>query len=131
MAEQEHEPSTAELVSQLAEQSSELVREELRLARAELEQKARHAGLGAGLYGASGIIALFGVGTLVATAILSLQLALPAWLSALIVAGVLFLAAGVAALRGKKQISETAPPTPERALESVKQDIATVKEHRR
>jgi Putative Actinobacterial Holin-X, holin superfamily III len=122
--------STGELVGRLSEQTSLLIRSELQLAQAEMQEKAKHVGLGAGLFGTAGIIALFGLGVLVTTGVLALDLVLPAWLAALIVAVVLFAVAGVAALVGKKQVAEAAPLAPERAIDGVKQDVATVKEAR-
>ncbi len=119
--------STGELVTRLSEQTSRLVRDELRLAQAEMSQKAKHGGIGAGLFGAGGLLALFGLGTLIAAAVLALALALPAWAAALIVAAVLFVAAGIAALVGKKEIQQ-AKPTPERTIETVKDDIEEIKE---
>ena len=70
------------LVHRLSEQIPELVRSELRLAQAELAEKGKKAGLGVGLFSVAGVLAFFAFGTLVATAILALALALPAWLSA-------------------------------------------------
>lgn len=121
--------SVGELIMRMSEQTSRLVRDELRLAQAEMSEKAKHGGIGAGLFGAGGILALFGFGALITAAILALALVLPAWASALIVAVLLFVAAGVAALIGKKQISQ-ASPTPERTVESVKRDVEEVKERR-
>lgn len=121
------EPSTGELVNRLTQQTTELVRNEIALAKLEMTEKAKHAGVGAGLFGAAGIIALYGVGTLIATAILALALALPAWLSALIVAVVLFVIAGIAALIGRKQVTQATPAAPEKTIDSVKRDVATVK----
>ena len=118
--------STGELVTRLSEQTSRLVRDELRLAQAEMSQKAKHGGIGAGLFGAGGLLALFGLGTLIAAAVLALALVLPAWAAALIVAAVLFVAAGIAALVGKKEIQQ-ATPTPERTVETVKDDIEEIK----
>ncbi len=122
------EPSVGELVTQLSEQSSKLLRSELELAVAEMQQKAKHAGIGAGLFGTAGITTLFGVGTLITTAILALALVLPAWSAALIVTVALFVVAAVVALVGKRHVSEATPPTPQRTLGSVKRDIETVKE---
>ncbi len=119
--------SSAQLVSRLTQQSTELIRSELRLAQAEMTEKAKHAGVGAGLFGGAGLVALYGVGTLVATAILALALVLPAWLAALIVTVVLFAVAGIVALVGKKQVSQATPAAPERAIDGVKRDIETVK----
>ncbi|MFF5173027.1 phage holin family protein [Micromonospora sp. NPDC000089] len=120
------EPSTAELVQRATEQVSRLVRDELALARAELTEKGKHAGIGIGLFGGGGVMALYGTGALVATAILLLALVLPAWAAALIVAVVLFLIAGVLALVGKKQVSRAVPPMPEATVRSVRADVDTV-----
>ncbi|MGB2569031.1 phage holin family protein [Micromonospora citrea] len=120
------EPSTAELVQRATEQVSRLVRDELALARAELTQKGKHAGIGIGLFGGGGALALYGLGALVATAILLLDLVLPAWAAALIVAVVLFLIAGVFALVGKKQVSRAVPPVPESTVRSVRADVDVV-----
>lgn len=122
--------STAQLVSQLAAESSQLIRDEIALARTEMTERAKDVGIGAGLFGAAGVLAAFGFGTLVATAVLALDLALPAWAAALIVAVVLFAGAGVAALRGRKTIAEGSPPVPEQAIANVKADVAEVKEAR-
>jgi uncharacterized membrane protein YqjE len=126
------EPSTAELVTRLSQQSTELIRNELKLAQAEMTEKAKHAGVGIGLFGGAGVIALYGVGALIATVILVLvAIGLPPWLSALIVTVVLFVIAGVAALIGKKQVSQATPAAPEQTIDSVKRDVDTIKEARR
>lgn len=122
------EASTGELVARLTQQSSRLIRDELQLAKAEMAAKAKHAGVGAGLFGGAGILALFGFGTLITTAILALALLLPAWLSALIVTVVLFAIAGIVALVGKKQTSLATPAVPEKTIDSIKHDVETVKE---
>jgi hypothetical protein len=122
--------SAGELVGKLSEQSALLVRRELQLAQAEMQQKVKHVGVGAALFGTSGVVALFGLGVLITTAILALDLVLAAWLAALVVAIGLFVIAGVSALVGKKQLAHAAPLVPERAVEGVKQDLATVKEAR-
>jgi uncharacterized membrane protein YqjE len=119
--------STGELVSRLSTELSQLVRDELRLAQVEVKGKAKKAGLGVGMFGAAGLLALYGVGALIATAILGLALAVDAWLAALIVTVVLLVAAGIAALLGKKRVQEAVPPVPSRAVDSVKRDIDTVR----
>ncbi|MGY1813116.1 phage holin family protein [Blastococcus sp. SYSU D00820] len=119
--------STGQLVSQLTDQISRLVRDEARLAQAEVTQKAKRLGIGAGLFGAAGFLAFFGFGVLIAAIVLLLALALPAWLAALIVAVVLFAGAGVLALVGKKDVQQGTPPIPTEAIASTKADIATVK----
>lgn len=122
------EPSIAELVNQLSEQTSRLVRDEIKLATVELQQKGKRAGIGAGLFGGAGAAAFFGAGALTACAILLLDLVLPAWAAALVVAVVLFVIAGILALVGKGQVQKATPPLPEQAIGSVKQDVETVKE---
>ena len=120
--------STGELVSKLSQEVSELIRDELRLAQVEVAVKAKKAGVGVGLLGTAGIIALYGVAVLIATVILALALVLDAWLAALIVGVVLMAIAGVAGLLGKNRVAEAAPPVPSDAIESVKKDVAAVKE---
>ena len=120
--------STPELVTQLSREISQLLRDELRLAQLEVTSKAKKAGIGAGMFGAAGIIALYGVGTLIATAVLALALVLDAWLAALIVAVVLLAGAGVAALIGRSSVRGAAPPLPEEAIASTRRDVETAKE---
>jgi Putative Actinobacterial Holin-X, holin superfamily III len=118
---------TAQLVSQLSEQMSTLVRDELTLARLEMTEKGKRAGTGAGLLGGAGVIALYGVGALFVTAGALLALVLPVWAAALIVTVLLFAVAGVAALIGKKQVKKALPPEPEDAMASGRRDVETVK----
>ena len=119
---------TGELVKRLSEQIPQLVRDELRLAQAELQQKGKRAGIGAGLAGAAGLISLFGLGALVIAVIAALALVLPVWAAALIVGGVLLLVAGGLALAGIGQVKRATPPTPEQAIASTQRDVETVKE---
>lgn len=122
---------THKLVTDLSEQVSRLVRDELRLARLELTRKGKRAGFGAGLFGAAGMTAFFGGATLVAAVILLLALVLPAWAAAALVAVVLFIVAAVLGLIGKNQVKQATPPMPEEAIASVKADIDMVKERAR
>lgn len=121
------EPSVAELVQRATEQVSRLVRDELALARAELTEKGKHAGIGVGLFGGGGALALYGLGTLIAAVVLVLGEVMPYWVSALVVAVVLFAVAGVLALLGRRQVRQATPPMPETAAESVRADVQTVK----
>ena len=116
-----------ELLKRASEQTSRLVREELQLAQLEMQQKAKHAGIGAGLLGGAGIVALFGVAVLIATVVLLLATAMDPWLAALVVAVVLLAAAGAMALAGKQQVAEAAPAKPERAIDSVHDDIDEIR----
>jgi uncharacterized membrane protein YqjE len=120
--------STADLVKLAGEQVSQLVRGELALARVEMTAKAKRAGTGAGLFGAAGILALYGLGVLLATLVIALDLVLPLWLAALIVTVVLLVAAGVMVLVGRGQVREATPPVPEQAVDSVRADLHTVSE---
>ena len=115
--------STGELVKQLSEEISQLVRDEVRLATLEMTGKAKTAARGAGLFGGSGVMALYGIGCLLAAAIIALAGVLSPWLAALIVA-----VAGIAALAGKGQFKRATPPIPSRAAESVKADVEQIKE---
>ncbi|MEU8813166.1 phage holin family protein [Actinoplanes sp. NPDC048796] len=119
--------STAELVQRASDQISRLVRDELALAKAELAEKGKHAGIGIGLFAGGGVFALYGVGALIATLIIVFSLFLDLWLAALIVTVALFVVAGVLALIGKKQVSKAVPPEPSAAIESVKADVDEVK----
>jgi hypothetical protein len=120
--------STAELISEVTRLVPQLARQEVELAKTELVEKGKHAGIGVGVFSGAGLVALFGVGTLVAAAVLGLAEALPAWASALIVAAVLLVIAGVLALIGKSQVSKATPAAPTHAVRSTKQDVETLKE---
>lgn len=117
------------VVHRLSEQIPELVRSEIRLAQAELTHKGKRAGLGLGMFSLAGLLAFFATGVLVATAVVALDLVLPLWAAGLVVAGALLVCALGAALGGRSEIQQATPPVPEHAVEGVKQDIATVKEH--
>ncbi|WIM94778.1 phage holin family protein [Actinoplanes oblitus] len=121
------EQSTAELVQRASEQLSKLVRDELTLAKAELAEKGKHAGIGAGLFGGAGVFAGYGVGALIATAIIALSLVWPAWLAGLVVTVAVFLIAGVLALIGRSQFRRATPPEPKAAIEGLKADVDEVK----
>jgi len=122
------EQSTAELVQRASEQLSRLVRDEIALAKAELAQKGKHAGIGIGLFGTSGVLALYGIGAAIATLIIVFNLFLELWLAALIVTVSIFLIAGILALFGKNQVSKAVPPEPVAAIESVKLDVDEVRQ---
>ena len=115
------------LVHQLTQQLPELIRSEMRLAQAEVAEKGRRAGVGIGMFSVAGLLAFFAFGSLVATAILALSLVVDAWLAALVVALVLLAVAAVAGLVGRNKVAEAGPPAPERAIQGLKEDIATVK----
>ncbi|KHD76213.1 phage holin family protein [Actinoplanes utahensis] len=121
------EQSTAELVQRASEQLGRLVRDEITLAKAELTEKGKRAGIGAGLFGGAGVLALYGLGAAIATTVIALDLVLPLWAAALIVTVVLFAVAGVLALLGKKQVNRAVPPEPSAAIASVKADVDEVK----
>ena len=121
------DPTLGALVHQLTTQVPDLIRSELRLAQSEIAESGKRAGLGIGMFSAAGLLAFFGFGTVVTTAVLALALVVPGWLAALIVAIVLFAGAGVLALMGKSKVQEATPIQPERAVAGIKEDIATVK----
>jgi uncharacterized membrane protein YqjE len=119
--------SFGELAARLSEQVSRLVHDELALAEAEAKEKAKRLGLGAGLFGMSAVLALFGGGCAVAAVVLGLANVVAAWLAALIVAAALFLVAGLAALVGRRDVKRATPPVPTEAVRSTKEDLATVR----
>jgi uncharacterized membrane protein YqjE len=124
---QAQEQTLGALVHQLSQQLPELIRSEMRLAQAEVAQKGKRAGVGIGMFSVAGLLAFFAFGTLVATAIIALALVVDAWLAGLIVAVVLLAGAAVAGLVGRNKVAEAGPPAPERAIQGLKEDIATVK----
>ena len=124
---QSQDQTLGALVHQLTQQLPELIRSEMRLAQAEVAEKGRRAGVGIGMFSVAGLLAFFAIGSLVAMAILTLALVVEAWLAALIVALVLLAGAAVAALVGRNKVAEAGPPAPERAIQGLKEDIATVK----
>ncbi|WP_433797586.1 phage holin family protein [Actinoplanes sp. CA-252034] len=119
--------STADLVSTAAAQISTLVRDELALAKAELTEKGKRAGIGGGLFGAAAVLAWFGIGLLITLAVVALDLVWPLWLAVLTVMVVVFAAAGAAALIGKKELAKAGPLIPEQAVAGVESDLQTVK----
>jgi membrane protein len=122
--------SVGELVQQLSQQTATLVRQEMRLATVELQEKGKRAGIGAGMFGGAGVVALYGVGALIAAAILGIGTFLEPWIAAVIVGVVLLAVAGILALSGKKQVEQAGPPVPEQAMESTKRDVDEVKKAR-
>jgi uncharacterized membrane protein YqjE len=122
------EHSTGELVKLVAEQVSVLVRDELKLAQLEMSAKARQAGKGAGMLGGGGAVALYGVACLIACVIIAISHSLQAWLAALIVGAALLAAAGVLAALGRSHMRKSTPPLPTEAVDSVKTDVAEIKE---
>lgn len=125
------EASLGTLVSQLSTQLPELIRSELRLAQAEVAQKGKRAGVGLGMFSVAGLMGFLGLAVLVAMFVLLLSLVLPAWAAALIVAAALLAVAAVAAVLGRNKVQEVGAPAPERAVNGLKEDLATVKGQRR
>jgi MFS family permease len=117
----------ADLLRDLSEQTSTLVRKEMELARAELTEKGKRAGMGAGMFGGAGMLGLFAFAAITAGFVLLLDTAVAGWLAAFIVAAVYGAVAGILALSGKKQVDRATPPVPEQATESVKEDVAWTK----
>lgn len=117
-----------QLVNDATEQITRLVRDEMRLAAVELQQKGKRLGVGAGLFGGAGVLAFYGGAALVTALILGLATQIVAWLAALIVGVVVSGAAGLLALVGKKQAQRAGPLVPEESAASVKADIDTIKE---
>ena len=120
--------SLGDLLQRLSQQTATLVRQEIHLAQAELKEKGKRAGMGAGLFGAAGIVALYAGGAAVAGVILLIAQSVATWIAAFIAAGGLALIAAVMALAGKSQVAKATPPKPDAAIESVQADVAEIKE---
>jgi MFS family permease len=123
-----HDRSLADLATQLSNQTTELVRHEVELAKAELRVKGKRAGVGAGMFGGAGALGVYALGALTAAIIAGIAEALPVWASALIVAALYGAVAGILALRGKKKVQQATPPLPEETVQSVKEDVRYTKQ---
>ncbi len=121
------EQPMGELFKQLSNDLSTLVRQELKLAQAEMTEKGKKAGIGVGMFGGAGIVSLLALGTLTACLVAALATGMDVWLAALIVTVVYGALAGVLALIGKNRVSEATPPVPEQTVESVKEDVQWAK----
>jgi len=121
------ERSVGELLKQLANETTTLMRQELELAKAEMREKAGKAGPGFGMWGAAGAMALLALGSLTAFLILALDGAMPNWLAALIVGLVYAAIAGLLYLRGKRKVDEAGSPVPEQTIETLKEDVQWAK----
>jgi tetrahydromethanopterin S-methyltransferase subunit C len=121
------EPSLAELTKQLSDQTTALARKEVELAKAEMSLKAKRLGIGAGAFGAAGLIGVLALGAVTTAAILALAEAVDTWLAALIVGLIYAAVAGILALIGRSRVQAGTPPVPERAIESSKEDVEAAK----
>jgi MFS family permease len=120
--------SLADLARQLSNQTTDLVRHEVELAKAELRVKGKRAGVGASMFGGAGAFGLYALGALTAAIIAGIAEVLPVWASALIVAALYGAIAGILALRGKKKVQQASPPLPEETVQSVKEDVRYTKQ---
>ena len=121
------ERSIGELFSKLSNETSTLIRQEMALARAELTEKGKEAGKGAGLFGGAGAVGLLGAGALTAGIILLLDLAIAAWLAAIIVGLIYVAVAAFLGLKGRDKIQAATPPVPEQTVDTVKEDVEWAK----
>jgi uncharacterized membrane protein YqjE len=122
-----HERPIGELLKQLSQETTTLVRQELDLAKAEVAQKGQQAGKGLGMFGGAGVVGLLALGSFTAFLIMLLDGAMPNWAAALVVTAVYAAIAGVLALQGRNKVKEASPPVPEQAVESVKEDAQWAK----
>ena len=120
------EASTGQLITNAMQDISTLIRDEMQLAKQDLADTGKRVGVGAGLFGAAGILALYGLGALIATIILAIAEGLEPWIAAAIVTVVLFIAAGIAALVGKGRVSHVGE-APQERVASLKADISTAR----
>jgi hypothetical protein len=116
-----------ELLRQLADETTTLVRQELELAKAEMAEKGKKAGIGAGMWGAGGVVGLLALGALTAFLILALDGAVPNWAAALIVAVAYGAIARVLYMLGKQRVDAAGKPVPEQTIDNVKEDVEWAK----
>jgi uncharacterized membrane protein YqjE len=120
------ERSLPELLKQLSQETATLVRQEIDLAKAEVSERGKKAGLGLGMFGAAGVTALLALMAFTAFLILLLAEAVDGWVAALIVTVVYGAVAAVLGLQGKEKVKEATPPAPQ-TVETVKEDIEWAK----
>jgi uncharacterized membrane protein YqjE len=124
------ERPVGELLKQLSQETTTLVKQELELAKAEMAEKGKQAGTGVGLFGGAGVTGLLALISLTLTLIFALATGMDDWLAALIVTALWSAVAGVLALTGKKKVQEAGPPVPEQTVETVKEDVEWAKTQR-
>jgi uncharacterized membrane protein YqjE len=122
-----HDRSAGELLRELSDQTTTLVKQEIELAKAELSAKGKRAGAGAGMFGCAGLFGVFAFAALTTAIVAALDTAMPLWAAALIVMAVYAAVAAVLAMNGKKQIDKATPVAPEQAVDSVKEDVQWAK----
>ena len=120
-----------ELMRELSQQTTTLMKQELDLAKAEMREKGKRAGVGIGMWGAAGVVALLALGALTAFFILVLDEVMPNWLAALIVAAAYGAVAGVLYLQGRERVEEAGSPVPEQTVETLKEDVQWAKDQTR
>jgi uncharacterized membrane protein YqjE len=121
------ERPVGELLRQLADETTTLVKQELELAKSEMTEKRKRAGVGFGMWGAAGVVGFLALGALTTFFILALDGAIPNWAAALIVASVYGAIAGLLYLRGKRKVDAAGKPVPEEAIDNVKEDVEWAK----
>jgi len=124
---EKRQESVSELIKDLSRDISDLVRQEIELARAEMMEKGKKAGIGAGMFGGAALMGAAAVGGSMATIIIVLDLWMPLWLAALITTVLYAAVAAVLAMRGRDELRQTGTPIPEKTKESVKEDIQWAK----
>jgi hypothetical protein len=124
---EQYDRPTADLLRDLSQQTTDLVRQEIELAKAEIGEKGKQAGIGAGLFGGAGVVGAAAFAALTTAIVAGLDQAMALWLAALIVAVVYGAIAAVLALRGRQQVQEVGAPVPEQATESIKEDVQWAK----
>ena len=122
----QRDESIGDLLKQLSQETTTLVRQELELAKAEVTEKGKQAGVGAGMVGGAGAAGLMALIALTLTAVFALDTFMKGWLAALIVTVVWGAVAGALALLGRNRIKEATPPAPQ-TIETVKEDVQWAK----
>ena len=118
---------TGELLRDLSDHTTTLVKQEMELAKAELQEKGKQAGLGAGMFGGAGLFGLGAFAAVTACLIAAMDKVMEIWLAALVVAVAYAVIAAVLAMTGKQKVKQAVPPVPEQAKDSVKEDMEWAK----
>jgi len=117
----------AELMRDFIQDVNTLIHEEIELAKAELNQKIRQAGVGAGMFVGAGVAGIMALGALTASLIAVIALVLPVWAAALVIAALWTGVAGLLAISGRTRVRKATPPAPQQAIDTTKEDIRWAK----
>lgn len=124
---EESRPRLSALLRRVPELVAQLIRDEIASAKLELSTKVKAAVAGIVLAAVGAVLALYGLGWLLAAAVAGLAHVVPSWLAALLVGVALLIVAAVLALVGVRRLKQGAPPLPTDTVDSVREDVRALK----